>query len=217
MIARQFTALVFSLTFFFFSIYILAKHNQDVSDEMRKVWLSIQVQGSAIVMVVMTWLLLRPSKEVIGWGLGKEHKAFKYFVIVLSLLALAGGALLAVASKKYGAIHFEATRKSTDLLWLLGVHIVLIGPLLEELIFRGILQGSLEKGYRPATAAVLVALSFALLHNGGGGISVPTIVLGSVALCFLRYKTKVLWPCVLTHMMGNGAIFFYSYFIKFGS
>ena len=86
---------------------------------------------------------------------------------------------------------------------------VLVGPLLEEVVFRGLLQTLLidTLGRRFRWTAVLIAAAvFALIHagpvswHGWPGLFVLGVVLG-----WLYERTGSLLPCYLAHALFNAA------------
>jgi membrane protease YdiL (CAAX protease family) len=79
-----------------------------------------------------------------------------------------------------------------------------MGPLFEELIFRGSLQGILNVWMGRAGSAVLIAFFFVLLHGFAGPSwnQVP-VFFGAAAMGFLRWKTDSLYVCIIIHMAGN--------------
>ncbi len=92
--------------------------------------------------------------------------------------------------------------------------LVAVQPLLEELVFRGVLQGQalalLSKGGQPrrlgpvTLANALVTVAFVLLHLRAQPLAwalavlVPSLVLGH-----LRERLASVWPCVLVHAVYN--------------
>lgn len=89
--------------------------------------------------------------------------------------------------------------------WLAGlvVMVVIGAPVVEELVYRGLLQGSLVRRVRPAGAVVLVALLFALVHFRPvqyPGLFAFGLVLG---LCALR--TGRLGMPIAAHIGFNAA------------
>ena len=75
-------------------------------------------------------------------------------------------------------------------------------PLLEEMLFRGIILGSLEK-YSPIFAVVLSAVLFGFAHDGEiiSQHLVTGIVLGS-----LYIKRRNLYSCVVVHGLMNATV-----------
>lgn len=79
---------------------------------------------------------------------------------------------------------------------------VIVGPICEEIIFRGIiLEGFLQK-YDPTKAIIGSAIIFSVGHL------LPLQVLGTIpigiVLGWIYYKTKSLWVCSGIHIINNG-------------
>jgi len=85
--------------------------------------------------------------------------------------------------------------------WLIIITVVLIGPVTEEVFFRGFLYPALRRKLPAATAIVLNGLLFALIHQGLSEI-LPIFVLG-VAMAFLFEKTHSLVSCSVFHVCHN--------------
>jgi membrane protease YdiL (CAAX protease family) len=78
--------------------------------------------------------------------------------------------------------------------------IALVGPIVEELMYRGAGMSLLAR--YGATAAVLVtAVGFGLGH--GLLLALPALVLFGVVTAVLRLKTDSLYPCMLVHCAFN--------------
>jgi len=89
---------------------------------------------------------------------------------------------------------------------LLFVVAIVMAPLLEEVLFRGLLFPALRRRFRFSTAAVAVSLLFTALHVTQTGTYWPAIA--GIALCgFLlawwRERTGSLWPPVAFHAGFN--------------
>ena len=80
--------------------------------------------------------------------------------------------------------------------------ICLLGPLLEEAVFRGAIERRLlEKPWNPWYAIVISAVFFSAAH-GNFSQGLTAMVIG----CFMGwvyYRTRNLWPCVLIHALNN--------------
>lgn len=75
-------------------------------------------------------------------------------------------------------------------------------PIIEEIIFRGILYTSLRSRLKPLCAAVLSGVIFALVH-GYGAAGLAALSAGATASALVYERTKSLIPCILSHSMGN--------------
>ncbi|SHE90614.1 Membrane protease YdiL, CAAX protease family [Seinonella peptonophila] len=76
-----------------------------------------------------------------------------------------------------------------------------IGPIAEEILFRGLLQGLIAKRWGHLLGILLPALCFALFHVDIPLFS-PLFVLGLI-LGWLRYYFGVLWVPIAFHMLNN--------------
>ncbi|MEO5830339.1 MAG: CPBP family intramembrane glutamic endopeptidase [Rhodanobacter sp.] len=84
--------------------------------------------------------------------------------------------------------------------------VVCVGPVVEELLFRGILLSSLMRRWRAGWAVALSSLVFALIHLPGldyQWYAVPNLLLLAVLLAILRLASKSIWPPVLAHGINN--------------
>lgn len=81
------------------------------------------------------------------------------------------------------------------------IAVTLIGPLLEELIFRGAVTRFLLEKYTPRTAILVSALIFGLIHMN------PTQVIGGfilgLLLAWVYFKTKSILPVLIIHIVNN--------------
>lgn len=82
------------------------------------------------------------------------------------------------------------------------VTVVVIAPLVEEILFRGIILRGLAMRYRPWTAILLSSLLFTIIHLNPYQFF-STMVLG-LALGWVFLRTGSLWPCIFGHAIFNG-------------
>ena len=81
----------------------------------------------------------------------------------------------------------------------------------EEMIFRGVIQDSLEKMIiNPHVAIAVSAIIFSAIHMQFGGF-LPRVVLGMV-LGYLFYWTRNIWVPIVAHAFNNGAQVVGAYF-----
>jgi hypothetical protein len=77
----------------------------------------------------------------------------------------------------------------------------LVGPFLEELLFRGFLQSFLEQVLGARAALVVTAALFAGLHGVAG---LPVLFLLALFLGWLQQRTRSLWVPWSAHALFNG-------------
>ncbi len=82
----------------------------------------------------------------------------------------------------------------------------LVAPACEEMVFRGVLYGSLRRRLDPVVATILVAGLFAAAH--GLRTPVPWVqAVGGVLFCAVYEFSGSLWAPFLVHASGNLALF----------
>lgn len=81
--------------------------------------------------------------------------------------------------------------------------VAIIPAIVEELLFRGLLQNSLKKHLPPYAAICLAALVFAAMH--GDPMAAPALFVLGVSFGLLYEKTGSLRVNILMHMLNNGA------------
>ena len=79
---------------------------------------------------------------------------------------------------------------------------VFIAPIVEEVLFRGILLPLLARTIGPGPALALTSLSFAAIHADIG--SLPALALLAVALSLAFARTRSLCVPIAMHMLFNG-------------
>lgn len=81
--------------------------------------------------------------------------------------------------------------------------VVVLAPLWEEALFRGVVLGGLRRRWPLAVAVVVSAAAFAALH--GVPALLPYLFTVGVGLALLREVHRTLWASVLAHA-GNNAL-----------
>ena len=79
--------------------------------------------------------------------------------------------------------------------------IAIIGPVLEEILFRGAITRALLQQYNPTKAILISALLFGVFHINPAQI-LPAFLIG-ILLAWTYYKTGSLIPCILMHVLNN--------------
>ncbi len=125
-------------------------------------------------------------------------------LLVLNAAVLAGLGLLlggAIENPQEQAIAPGGVLSLTDYLWLLPA-VAVAAPIVEELVFRGVLYPYLRQRMRPLFAVLLSAAIFSLVHFIRELLA-PLFVTG-VVLAIVRERTESILPCILLHALLNG-------------
>lgn len=85
--------------------------------------------------------------------------------------------------------------------WLGIICISILGPILEELLFRGAITKVLLRKYAPLKAILLSGLLFGLFHINPAQVISATLF--GFVFAWLYYKTRSLIPCILIHIINN--------------
>lgn len=135
--------------------------------------------------------------------------------------AIVSGAVWGVAAAVFGLVYLfaiefieplrELKQQSPELFpqdsreGLLGLAILLVvvAPLFEEYIFRGLVFRGMRRSYRPAVAIVGSAVVFALCHPPISAL--PVFVLGIAAAVSFE-KTGLLIAPITAHIVYNGSL-----------
>ena len=79
--------------------------------------------------------------------------------------------------------------------------ITLLGPVLEELLFRGAIQGDLQRQMSPWKAIIVSSLLFGVVHMNPAQI--PFAFLLGMLFGWLYYRTGSLLPGIVGHVLNN--------------
>ena len=162
----------------------------------------------ALVWAIATRLGKYSLKEVIGWSWSRSVGALEgwlwvglallLFFVTLLLIGVFGG------QKTELDRILESSRATAIMLAALAV---LTAPLVEELIYRGLLYSAFRRALGQWAAVVIVTSMFAGLHwiqywpNAG---AISSITLLSLVLTLVRARTGRLLPCFVVHLVFNG-------------
>lgn len=97
-------------------------------------------------------------------------------------------------------------------LLLIFFALVVLPPLSEEVLFRGLLYRSFRKPFGKVIGAVLVSLLFGAAH-GQWNVAADTFVL-SLVLIYLVQKSNSLWPSIALHFFKNAVAFLLVFVFK---
>lgn len=168
------------------------------------VTLMMHVAGFVAAWLVVTRIRRRPFWRTLGWGWTPQFRP----VHAIGLAFLMTGVAV--------ALNYSLPDRETDLEKLLkmGVAIrimvaalaVVTAPLIEEIVYRGVIYSSVEGLMGKGAAVTFVTLLFALVHAPqywGSVASLTAILSLSFVLTLLRAWTGKLLPCVATHLFYN--------------
>lgn len=87
---------------------------------------------------------------------------------------------------------------------MMAVNLLLIAPVSEELVMRGIVYTRAEKAGSQTAAIIISSLLFGCMHfMAGGGILVAGAILMGAVFGYIFYKYDSLWVCMISHAAAN--------------
>jgi membrane protease YdiL (CAAX protease family) len=84
--------------------------------------------------------------------------------------------------------------------------VISMGPVLEELLFRGVLLSALLQRWPVVPSALISSALFALVHLSGlqfQWFALPQLMLLALLLAWLRLRSGSIWPAVVAHGTHN--------------
>lgn len=188
------------------TIYLFATTgNLDKVTLTQMIMIPAQLAGQ-IMMGIYLWKAGYISKKKATWS-----PVSAPFLICSGLAILTGGFLV---SALMGLLDWipNIMEQSFDILqsgWGGILAIAIIGPVLEELLFRGAITKALLQQCNPTKAILISALLFGVFHINPAQI-LPAFLIG-ILLAWTYYKTGSLIPCILMHILNNSLAVYLSF------
>lgn len=182
--------------------------------DLRIVLVIATITTAAIVMVLVvrrTWPAQwsRPQPPGFGFAPPADRRTYPAAIVLGFALLVVGGLLthlLAGQHPVHQDVSVMAGKVSFGMKALLALLVVGVAPLVEELVFRGVLLSGLASRMPIWTAVVVSALIFGAAHLPDFGYAwypVPALVLLGLALGWLRVHSRSLWPSIVMHASNN--------------
>lgn len=159
----------------------------------------------AIVWAIVTGLGKRPFGQTIGWGWSPRFGFWTSVALAVALLLFGG--MLAYFFGGEKTQFDQMIESSTPARFATAFLATVTAPLVEELVYRGVLYPALQRLIGVLWAVVVVASLFTLVHvsqysnNYGVIAAVATL---SFAVTYVRARTGRLLPCFIIHLVFNG-------------
>jgi len=168
----------------------------------------VAVVGLVAVLLVLKYISARNGHHGLTWAdfgfrkvpVGRSVRYVTGFfgLVILSVVAITVAAILLGAPESPATPH--VSRTALDWMFVL-VGGVVIGPIGEEIVFRGALFGFLRERHRFAAAALLSSIVFMFTHVNPV-VFVTAFPLG-MFLCFMYKRLGSILPGIVLHMIWN--------------
>lgn len=180
------------------TLYLLVTTgNLDKALLTQTIMIPAQLAGQ-IMMGIYLWKAGYISTQKATWSFVSAP-----YLIGSALAILTGGFVLSALMSLMDWIP-NIMEQSFDILqsgWGGILAISIVGPVLEELLFRGAITKALLQQYQPAKAILFSALLFGVFHINPAQI-LPSFLIG-ILLAWTYYKTRSLIPCIFMHILNN--------------
>jgi len=128
------------------------------------------------------------------------------------ILFMIGSQVLTYFLDETPLVFVDPLYQSVSSIWLLVFAMVIVAPLYEELVFRGILWSAISEQFVTSqwrhhgaiVASLVTSLIFAVIHVQYGIYEISTIVVLALLFCYARVKSGSLLLPMLMHMINNG-------------
>jgi hypothetical protein len=167
-----------------------------------------------ILTLILAWLIVTRFKkfsfrEMLGW----RWNGFNFW----NCLIILGGfyILAAVAGYFYPEQENDLLRilkSSRAAVYVVAFMATFTAPLVEEVVYRGILYSAFQRRFGVTYAVLLVTGLFALIHVpqystglNPDFVTIFVICLISLVLTLIRVRTGNLLPCIVLHTVYNGS------------
>ena len=162
----------------------------------------------AVCWAVVTGVGKRPFWPTLGWHWSPRFGRTEFFILLGMTVALLGsGQLLVLAFGDQETALTRMLESSAATRYAVAALATFTAPLVEEVIYRGLLYSSLRRKLGAAASVLAVVGLFAAIHFPQYRESVAalvTITLLSLVLTVMRAWTRRLLPCVVLHLLFNG-------------
>jgi len=161
-----------------------------------------------LLTTLLAWLIVTrvrkyPFTEVLGWKSGGV-RWWHYVAFMVGFFAIA--AIVGSFVPEQDNDLLRILRSSRAAVYVVAFAATFTAPLVEEVIYRGLLYSAFERALGVPAAFVLVTILFAIVHVPQYFPSYATILLLtllSVMLTFIRVRSGNLLPCIIMHTIFN--------------
>ena len=173
----------------------------------------LSVIPAHIFTLLLAWLIVTKLKtfsfrQTLGWNWG-GFEIWHAFAITAFFIILAI-ALKAVFPEQENELD-KILNSSRAAVYLVAFFATFTAPLVEEVVYRGVLYSALQRRVGILAAVLLVTILFAAVHvpqyssnNVPDYGTIIILLILSLVLTLIRVKTKNLLPCIVLHTVFNG-------------
>jgi hypothetical protein len=160
--------------------------------------------------LLMGWMIItggfrRPFFQTVGW---RWHPRFKFHHVLGIVVIMYVVVFLLSFIIPSGQTDFDRMLETSNLVKFSVVALAIVtAPLVEELVYRGVLYPAIHARGGRVRAVIVVAMMFAVAHYtqyAGSYLILVAVTMLSFVITLIRSYTGQLLPCVVTHLVYNG-------------
>ncbi|SHH25696.1 CPBP family intramembrane glutamic endopeptidase [Clostridium grantii] len=199
--------LVVSITVLIISSFVLVFLGMDIMDNIQMMEL-LNMRLTPLILLVffgMAYMIFKAfNKDLIKFCRFKKFKLNQLAPVILIAIFTTALSLVLIQYgveifPDYAEVSESLSSSSQDLLAMLGI--VIFGPMLEEILFRGIIFNRLREEMPVVIAALIQAIIFGVMH-GNPLQFLYTVALGLI-MAYVYVKTDSLWLSMVVHITYN--------------
>lgn len=165
---------------------------------------------SASILILLRWQVSASTGFIEQISFRLQHLPVS---LLLSVLLLVAAFFVALVASQYCPGHSfcgsgrHVARGAPE--FLTGLDLVFplfLGPIYEELLFRGVLLSVLSRLVGNPPAILISSVIFGALHYPGGGLVIVGAFLMGCALCLVTIQQRSLTPALLAHLIVNFSV-----------
>jgi membrane protease YdiL (CAAX protease family) len=169
----------------------------------------LAVVPAHVLTLALAWLVITQNRtysfrQTLGWRSGGVRWWHHVFIIFGFFLI---AAVVSLYFPEQDNDLLRIIQSSRTVAVLVAILATFTAPIVEEVVYRGILYSAFQRSLNVPAAFLLVTLLFAIVHVPQYYPSYSTIfllALLSVTLTALRVRSRNLLPCIILHMLFNG-------------
>jgi hypothetical protein len=170
----------------------------------------VSIVPAHLLTLGLAWLVVTrvgkyPFLQTLGWETDARLTFWKCAAIAVALYLMSLGIVALTGNPKTELDKLIDSSRATALVTAFAA--TFTAPLIEEIVFRGLLYSALQRVTGTFAAVFIVALLFAGIHvpqyKESLGV-IGSILLLSFTLTLIRARTGKLLPCFFVHLIFNG-------------
>lgn len=184
---------------------------EEITYAILKYTMHMTFVASAVCTPLFIFFMIRDKKQDIKNGIYKEYEKvawYKYLLILpFAFFVMYGANIFITILQNFMPDFMIASYEQMDYVMQESSFLIMfltagiMGPIVEELVFRGLIYKRLLRMTSEKWAAIISAIAFGAYHMNW--IQAPYAFILGIAMAFLYRKFKTIWAPILFHMVAN--------------